>query len=288
MTVNALLPTPVAAQVDAGAAALPPPARSSAEHLQVLADRVKPLYEQLAAHPLYASMRSLEDLHRFMEIHVFAVWDFMSLLKALQRGLTCVEVPWLPSPFPEARRLINEIVLGEESDVYDGQAVSHFELYRQAMQQCGASTEAIDGLLYQLGQGESPKATLQQLRLPAAAQRFVRSTFAFIATGELHVIAAAFTFGREDLIPGVFEAFIRDQDEQLSGKLALFRWYLDRHIEVDGEEHGPMSLRMVSGLCGSNPRKWEQAEAAAVAAIEARLAFWDGIHALLPSVLRTT
>ena len=285
MTMNSLLTSPASAQADPGAASTTAPSTSSAQHLQTLQDRVKPLYEQLAAHPLYASMRSLNDLHCFMETHVFAVWDFMSLLKTLQRGLTCVEVPWLPSPFPEARRLINEIVLGEESDICQGEALSHFELYRRAMQQCGASTAAIDSFAYQLGQGESAEATLGLLRLPAAAQRFVRSTFAFIATGELHVIAAAFTFGREDLIPGVFQAFIRDQDEQLSGKLALFRWYLDRHIEVDGEEHGPMSLRMVSGLCGSDAHKWQEAEAAAVEAIQGRLTFWDDILAQLPSSL---
>ena len=277
------LVAPVAVpQADPGLSAKPP-LRSAEVFLHSLEERLAPLYERLAAHPLYASMRSLEDLHCFMQTHVFAVWDFMSLLKALQRGLTCVEVPWLPSRFPEARRLINEIVLGEESDLYQGEAVSHFELYRRAMQQCGASTEAIDSFLNQLERGEETERALWQLRLPLTAQRFVQSTFTFIASGELHIVAAAFTFGREDLIPGVFKAFIRDQDEQLSGKLALFRWYLDRHIEVDGEEHGPMSLRMVSGLCGSDPVKWQQAETAAVQAIEARLTFWDAILASLPS-----
>ena len=253
----------------------------SADPLHALEQRLKPLYAQLAAHPLYRSIHSLEHLHRFMETHVFAVWDFMSLLKALQRGLTSVEVPWRPSRSPEARRLINEIVLGEESDLYDGEALSHFELYRRAMQQCGASTLAIDTFLSRLQPGENIATALTHPQVPTAAQRFVRSTFSFIATGDLHIIAAAFTFGREDLIPGVFKAFIRDQDEHLSGKLALFRWYLDRHIEIDGEEHGPMSLRMVSGLCGADPMKWQQAETAAVEAIEARLRFWDDILAQL-------
>ena len=278
-TANAVLSSRTATQADPGSAVIPPPASTFAQSLQALQERLEPLYTRLAEHPLYRSMQSLQDLHAFMETHVFAVWDFMCLLKSLQRGLTCVDVPWLPSPFPEARRLINEIVLGEESDLYEAAALSHFELYRQAMQQCGASTDTIDSFLYHLGQGDSVAATLGEVRLPEAARRFVQSTFNFIATGELHIIAAAFTFGREDLIPGVFKAFIRDQDEQLSGKLALFRWYLDRHIEIDGEEHGPMSLRMVSGLCGSDPVKWQQAEAAAVQAIEARLAFWDGILA---------
>ncbi len=254
------------------------------DSLHELQHRLEPLYARLAAHPLYRSILSIEHLHCFMETHVFAVWDFMSLLKALQRGLTGVDVPWLPSRFPEARRLINEIVLGEESDMYEGEALSHFELYLRAMQQCGASTDSIAVFLNRLQSGAGVVATLEQSRIPLAAKRFVRSTFSFIASDELHVIAAAFTFGREDLIPGVFKAFIRDQDEQLHGKLALFRWYLDRHIEVDGEEHGPMSLRMVSGLCGADPVKWQQAEVAAVGAIKARLQFWDDILAELQSV----
>ena len=264
---------------------LSPAADATSVHLQALEQRLKPLYATLAAHPLYRSIQTLDDLHCFMETHVFAVWDFMSLLKTLQRGLTCVDLPWRPSSSPEARRLINEIVLSEESDVYEGEALSHFELYRRAMQQCGASTAGIDTFLEQLVPGASVVAMLSQQQVPSAARSFVRSTFAFIDTAELHVIAAAFTFGREDLIPGIFKSFIRDQDERLSGKLALFRWYLDRHIEIDGEEHGPMSLRMVSGLCGSDPVKWQEAEDAAVTAIEARLTLWDGILASLPSQL---
>lgn len=256
---------------------------SAETYLQALEQRLAPLYTRLADHPLYRSISSLKDLHCFMETHIFAVWDFMSLLKALQRGLTSVNVPWLPSPFPEARRLINEIVLGEESDYYEGEALSHFELYRRAMHQCGASTQAIDEVLIELAQGQPVDFTLQRSDASPAARKFVQSTFGFIATERLHVIAAAFTFGREDLIPGVFKAFIRDQDEQLCGKLALFRWYLDRHIEVDGEEHGPMSLRMVSGLCGADPIKWQEAEAAAIAAIEARLTLWDDILTSLSS-----
>ena len=268
-------------QADPSYAVAPAPAFSAQGRLDTLLQRLEPLHRQLAEHPLYRSIQSLEDLHRFQETHVFAVWDFMCLLKALQRGLTSVDVPWRPSPLPEARRLINEIVLGEESDLYQGEALSHFELYRRAMQQCGASTEAIDDLLFQLGQDEPVESVLDCIRVPPAARRFVRSTFGFLATGEMHIIAAAFTFGREDLIPSVFKAFIRDQDERLSGRLEIFRWYLDRHIEVDGEEHGPMSLRMVSGLCAADPRKWEQAESAAIEALQARLDLWDGIlHSL--------
>ena len=251
------------------------------EELQLLAERLRPLYSQLANHPVYRSFETVQDLHVFMESHVFAVWDFMSLLKTLQQALTCVDVPWVPSRFPASRRLVNEIVLGEESDMYGTRPISHFELYLHAMKECGACTMAIEGLLARLREGADWSAALARSGAPDAAQRFVWSTFAIIEEGKLHAIAAAFTFGREDLIPDMFRGFIRDQDARLSGKLATLRWYLDRHIEVDGEDHGPMALQMVSELCGDDPVKWAEAAEAAEAALRARIALWDGIAATL-------
>jgi len=247
------------------------------EQLQIMTERLRPLYDRLAAHSLYGSFETVEDLHIFMELHVFAVWDFMSLLKTLQRELTCVEVPWVPSRFAASRRLINEIVLGEESEVYGTDTVSHFELYLRAMRECGASTTAIDAMIASLRDGSPWESALALSGAPEAAQRFVRNTFLVIDGGKLHAIAAAFTFGREDLIPDMFRSFIRDQNAQLHGKLELMRWYLERHIEVDGEEHGPMALRMIAELCGTDDAKWEEAGEAAEFALRARLALWDGI-----------
>ena len=211
-----------------------------------------------------------------MESHVFAVWDFMSLLKSLQSRLTCVSSPWTPTRLPESRRFINEIVLGEESDEYDGHFLSHFEIYLMAMAQSGASTADVLELISRLEQKPVLEA-VEEAAIPAGARGFLRTTFGLIESGRLHALAAAFTFGREDLIPDMFRWLVRDLNEQRPGSYSTFLWYLERHIEVDGEDHGPLSLRMVADICGESEQRWSEAADAAEAALEARLALWDSV-----------
>jgi Protein of unknown function (DUF3050) len=248
---------------------------TSIEHIEA---RIAPLRARLTSHPLYASIRTPHHLRLFMQSHVFAVWDFMSLLKALQSQLTCITIPWVPKPFPESRRFINEIVLGEESDQFDGRAISHFELYLEAMQQAHADTAPIRALIAGITNGSLPPTTaLLAAHAPTPAHIFVASTFRIIHSGNLAAMAAAFTFGREDIIPDIFRELVRDLNTSTAGELNKFAWYLDRHIEVDGEDHGPLSLRMVADLCGHDDLLWEQATLAAESAIAARIALWDGI-----------
>jgi hypothetical protein len=247
--------------------------------IQDLEARLAPLQDELKHHPLYGRIRTLEDLRVFMESHVFAVWDFMSLLKALQRELTGVRLPWTPTPNPAVRRFINAIVLDEESDEYEGHTASHFELYVEAMQECRAGTGPIHRLLQELAQGSDVETAMQSSGAPAVARAFVASTFSVIAEARPHAIASAFTFGREDIIPDMFRELVRDLDHQLSGRLKKFVWYLERHIELDGDDHGPLALRMIEDLCGDNPGHWSEAAAAAETALKARIALWDGILA---------
>ena len=216
--------------------------------IEAIQQRIAPLQAKLEAHPIYAAVRDLGALRIFLQSHVFAVWDFMSLLKSLQRGLTCVDVPWLPTELPASRRFVNEIVLGEESDEYQGRAISHFELYLEAMLQAGADTTPMRAVLHVLR--ESPNATMGHvLKLaPRPAREFCRETFRVIEHGSLASQAAAFTFGREDAIPDMFRGFVRELNGESSGMLDTFVWYLERHIEVDGEDHGPLSLQMVADL----------------------------------------
>lgn len=259
------------------------PALSSSQALEALELQLAPLRRRLAEHPIYAAVRTEAQLRLFLESHVFAVWDFMSLLKSLQRALTCVDVPWTPSPHAAARRFLNEIVLGEESDEtpgwLGGRPLSHFELYLEAMRSAGADTTPIDAVVAAARAGTGWKAAL--VAAPRPAREFVLSTFQVIEHGSVAAQAAAFTFGREDLIPTMFRSMVRELDRQREGRLAPLVWYLERHIEVDGDDHGPLSLRMVESLCGDDPALWAEATRAAEAALTARLALWDCVLAQL-------
>jgi hypothetical protein len=247
--------------------------------LQILQARLTPLKAALLSHPVYQEIDRLDSLHLFMEHHVFAVWDFMSLLKSLQRRLCCVELPWLPAADATASRFINEIVLAEESDE-DGRGgfASHFEMYHRAMTQSGASTAGIDGFLLWLRQGQLVTTALESPGVPEAARCFVKQTFAVIDGGNLCAIASAFTFGREDLLPSVFQRIVDELNVTTGGVLDEFKYYLNRHIELDGDEHGPMANRLLLSLCGSDESRWEVAERVAVNCLEARRALWDGIY----------
>jgi Protein of unknown function (DUF3050) len=246
--------------------------------LQHIQDRLTPLKAGLLTHPIYQEIDRLDSLRLFMEHHVFAVWDFMSLLKALQRLLCCVEVPWLPTLDPLGSRLVNEIVLAEESDD-DGQGgfASHFDLYHRAMTRCGANSAPIDGFLGELRNGQSVSAALESVGIAECARCFVRQTFDFIESGNLCAIASAFTFGREDLLPAVFQRIVDKLNVEEGGVLEDFKYYLERHIGLDGEKHGPMANRLLLSLCGSDESCWQVAEQAAVDCLEARQGLWNGI-----------
>ncbi len=247
-----------------------------------LRERIQPLRQDLLDHPIYRQLRGLDGLRLFMEHHVFAVWDFMSLLKALQREICGVSVPWIPSENSHTCRFINEIVLGEESDE-DGQGgyTSHFELYRSAMRQCGASTATVDEFVNVVQQGEPVVSALRRANVGEPVSRFVAQTFEIIESNDICAIASVFTFGREDLLPSVFRKIVEGLNAETQGRLERFRYYLDRHIQLDDEEHGPMAKRLVADLCGSDAAKWKVAEEAALTALQSRLELWNSISVLL-------
>lgn len=254
------------------------------DRLSELQQRLAPVRQRLLEHSIYSTVTSVAKLQTFMESHVFAVWDFMSLLKALQRKLTCVNLPWLPSQHP-ATRLINAIVLSEESDD-DGQGghLSHFELYLNAMLAGGADIRRVQTFCDFLRRGDSISEAMTCAAIGDAEQKFMRTTFKFVTAGRPSEIAAAFAFGREDVIPDMFRQFVHALCHESSLKFERFRFYLERHINLDADDHGPKALQMMAAICGDDSGEWAAAERAAITAIDARLHFWDALQARLAAI----
>jgi len=264
-------------------AACPQPSHDAASsqwrHASLL-QATQPLRSELLRHPIYHAVSNLHALRLFMAVHVYAVWDFMSLLKALQRRVTCVALPWTHPKNRRAARLINEIVLAEESDeVAPGQVMSHFELYLDAMRDIGIDNRGVLGFSAAIRSGASVEAALNDYDVPEAAKHFVRATLAVAEHGTDVEVAASFLHGREDLVPQMFRRLLAELPAH-EGSPSL-RLYLSRHIEVDEEQHGPAAVSLLASLCADDAQRWKQAAAAARSALCERIALWDGVYASL-------
>ncbi|GHB51736.1 DUF3050 domain-containing protein [Persicitalea jodogahamensis] len=248
-------------------------------HIEKIKREIEPLRQEIINHKVYSAVKDVDDLKVFMQYHVYAVWDFMSLLKALQNNLTCTSIPWFPVGSADTRYLINEIVVGEESDVdLDGKRTSHFELYLDAMKQCGADTRQIEGFINELQGGKDLKTALTTSGTPLAAREFVEFTFQTIESKKDYLQAAVFTFGREDLIPGMFISIVNEIHEKFPNDISIFKYYIERHIEVDGDHHSNLALKMTANLCDNNEAFWTEATEATIAALKSRIKLWDGVY----------
>lgn len=235
-------------------------------------EQILKVQKELTLHPVYKTFNSVESIQHFMRYHVFAVWDFMSLLKSLQRHITCVSVPWMPPTYPaEMVRLINQIVVGEESDLdQHGNPISHFDLYLKAMEEIGASTAEIRDFL----------ATLDMKQIPEGAAKFVAHNLEVAQYGHVVEVAASFFYGREKLIPDMFEAIVATlKKENIQAPTLLY--YLERHIEVDAGEHGPLAMKCLDYLTGDNEELKYKAHRSGLKALEMRQKLWDDVLATL-------
>lgn len=234
----------------------------------------------LLNHPLYKEIKTVNELRSFTEGHVYAVWDFMSLLKALQINLTCTQVPWFASAYPLTRYLINEIVLAEESDTYlDGRRLSHFEMYLEAMKDMEASTSKVNSLISSLKGGQDINVAIQSLAVDSRIKEFLQFTFDTIKSNKVHCIASAFTFGREDLIPDMFSSILNEIQQAMPDvDLKGYIYYFQRHIELDADEHGPLAMKMINELVGEDKVKLEEVKATAKEALVKRKLLWDAIQ----------
>lgn len=247
-----------------------------------LAAAVAPLRARLLAHPVYERLTTKRAVQVFMEHHCYAVMDFMCLLKSLQQRLTVLAVPWFPPVSADAARFINEIVLGEESDVAPGGGyISHYELYVRAMREAGADADRVEALVEQVRNHQHYRRALTRAKVPAPAIAFVTDSMTVCLTGKNHEIASYFLFGRENLIPDMFRVLV--ERLRASGEAGLdgLLYYLDRHIAIDAGEHGPAAERMLVHLIDGEPRRWLEALRTARGALEARARLWDAIAAAL-------
>ena len=249
------------------------------EHIEKIQASIEPLRQEIINHKVYSLINEIDDLKIFMQHHIFAVWDFMSLLKSLQQNLTCVSVPWFPVGSADTRYLINEIVVGEESDVdAHGVRKSHFELYQDAMKQGGANLSNINQFIDLLKTGKTVDEALNLVEIPNSVKDFVSFTFKIIDSNKAYLQSAIFTFGREDLIPGMFYSIVNDIHQKIPESVTDFKYYLERHIEVDGDHHSHLALEMTANLCGNDVEKWQEAEMAIVESLKQRIKLWDGVY----------
>ncbi len=249
----------------------------SNSNIRKISNDLSGLRSMLKSHDLYKSLHSLEDVKIFMENHIFAVWDFMSILKSLQTQLTCISVPWIPNGNPILTRFINEIVLGEESDFNElNEPKSHFEMYSEAMDQINAQKTEIQSLIKNVKSGKNIEHSVESLNIHDAVKHFVRYSFEIIRTKQIHKIASAFTYGREDIIPDMFIAIISEVDPK-NTKYPKLKYYFDRHIEIDGDLHGPLSHKMLIELCGDDQKKWDEVYTVGKTSLENRVRLWDAV-----------
>lgn len=240
-----------------------------------LKSSIAPQVSQLQNHFLYKKIDSLEKLRFFMERHVYAVFDFMSLAKALQNEFAPVSTVWLPPKDPKLARFVNEIILAEESDECAGRTFSHFEMYIEAMNEIGANSDLAMNFISEVREYGVDRA-LEDSEIPKASVEFSKYTFNLVRNSSIHEIASAFCFGREKVIPIMFQSIL-DKMNIKEKDAPMFHLYLNRHIEIDGDSHGPLALKIIENLCGSNTKRWEEAKQSAIMALDNRLKFWDAL-----------
>ena len=235
------------------------------------------LKQKITAHPLFANKLEPKQICKFMESHIFAVWGFMSILKSLQKMITPNNLPWMPNKNTKNGlvNFVNEIILCEESDYIEGIGfISHFEIYLLAMKNMDAKTDQLDKLISIISSKGYDEKYLDNIDATAEVKSFLKHDLEVSMNGTLPEIVGAFTLGREKVIPNMFGYILPAIKETSSSKYLIT--YLERHIDIDGDRHGPLSMKLLNASC--DRKQLSLAYATAIKSLELRLLVWDKVH----------
>lgn len=253
------------------------------DQLSYIIDITRLMMTAINHHKVFSALTSIERFRRFTEMHVYATWDFMCLLKALHRKLNGgSELLWLPPVRSYGEWLINPRLAIEENDITPkgNHLLSHFELYLQAMQECGANTRGINAFIQYVKRDPPLSLLLAQNYLSETTRRYLAGTFDMIITKDSHILAACFAFAHEHIAENMFTHILQHLMPMAAvhDSLASFIYYFQRQIDLTGVLQGPQAETLLAILCGEDEVKWEDATDAAVFSLKSQLQFLDGIY----------
>ena len=183
--------------------------------------------------------------------------------------------------------MINEIVWGEETDINkEGVPLSHFEMYLEAMNEIKADIKPIEGFCKEVNDLDSVDEHISNSSISPEIKSFLKFSFNTIKGWKAHEIAAAFTFGREEIIPDMFLQIIKKTEQSKKISLNKINYYLQRHIDLDGDEHGPLAHEMISSLCQNDAKKWKEVIKISKEALKHRISLWSYINNAIKSNIR--
>jgi Protein of unknown function (DUF3050) len=121
--------------------------------------------------------------------------------------------------------------------------------------------------------GVPVEVALKRIGAPPHVQAFVAHTMALANSGSTEEVLAAFFYGREDIIPEMFRRLLNTLygAKHESDRLRHFIYYVDRHIELDGDSHGPKGRELIEDLMSNSPHTRVRALRAACNSIKARI-----------------
>ena len=260
--------------------------------LAAIETRIAPLRKRLRQHRIYESLKSLDDVRRFMEVHVFALWDFMHLVKCLHRAPSTAEATCPPKKrFKKSagvQSLVDEMVQNYANDLNErGERMATFRMYLDAMEQLGAETKCVASFLGDCGDCGDLRAgdlgpvvgpSLLSCRAPRGAADFTAYTCQVIDSSKDHKVAASLVFGRQSLIVDALLRALGEVERREGTRVDKFRFLLSKYKSLYANNWPALSYQVLVELCGYSDEKWKEAEEAAVGALKARIALWDATH----------